>query len=91
MGSDDFITVHKFETDEVGEDIRVHKFLSSTRTRELTWNHSGCCAWNRPSGERQAAKKACCQLASGVTTCYNLSRRVIAESTALQASSRGKQ
>ncbi len=60
----------------VGEEIRVRNFLPSTRTRELTWNHSGCWAWNRPTGERQAEKKACSQLASEVTTCCNLSRQV---------------
>ncbi len=48
---------------KVGEEIRVHKFLWFTRTRELTWNHSGCRAWNRPTGEGQAGKKARCQLA----------------------------
>ncbi len=76
---------------KVGEEIRVHKFLSSTRNRELTWNHSGCCSWNCPRVEPdKAEKKACCQVASGVTTCCNLSRRVIEEDTALQASCLGK-
>ncbi len=30
----------------------------------ISWNHSGRCAWNRPSGERQAEKRACGQLAT---------------------------
>ncbi len=34
------------------------KLFSSTRL------HSGCCARNRPTGERHAEKKACCQLAN---------------------------
>ncbi len=51
----------------------------------------GCCAWNRPTGERQAEKKACCQLASGVTTCCNLGWKVnLNKALALQASSRAK-
>ncbi len=43
------------------------------RGSRITWDHSGRCVWNRPSGERQAEKAACRQLAGEVTTCCNLS------------------
>ncbi len=33
--------------------IRVHNFLSSKRTRELTWSHINRCPWNHPTSERQ--------------------------------------
>ncbi len=77
---------------KVGEEIRVHKFLSSTRNRELTFNNSGCCAWSLALGERQTDKpdkNVCCPFTGGVRTCCNLRRRVIGQSTALQAFCRG--
>lgn len=51
---------------KVGVKIGVHKFLSSTRTRELTWKYSGLCAWNRTAGERR--RKRAVNLASGLAT-----------------------
>ncbi len=72
-GSDDFITLHKSRNrKQAGEEKRVRNILSP-RGPVHTWNHSGRCSWNRPSAERQADKSACGQLASGVTTCFNLS------------------
>ncbi len=51
-----------------------------------TWNHSGCCAWNRLSGEREAEKRACGQIASGVTTCCTLSRGLLNKALLCKAS-----
>ncbi len=50
------------------------KYLFVHVDMRIKWNHSGRCAWNRPSGELQAEKRACGELASGVTTSCNLSR-----------------
>ncbi len=43
----------------VGEEIGVHKFFSSTRTRELTWNHSGAARGiSKRVSDRQRRKRA---------------------------------
>ncbi len=48
---------------KVGEEIRVHKFSSSTRTCGL-WSLSGCCVWNRNRrSDRQRRKRAVNKLA----------------------------
>ncbi len=74
MGSDDFITVHNFNTE--GRLVKTKEFEIPFRPRGVANNMEPqrSLLVERPLGKRQAEKRARGQLASGVTTYCILSR-----------------
>ncbi len=72
-----FFALHKVSDDFIKKGWwreKSPKHLAVHVDSRITWNYSRRCAWNLPSGERQAEKRTCGQFASRVTTCCNLGR-----------------